>query len=101
MKICGVVELQLHHSWSRHEMEVSGKIHNPSTLQPGKGIPVPVAYEAGWIPESVWTLWRIKYIAPTGNRIPTIQSVAISAEASVSLLNTYTAGKYRCDVQQI
>jgi hypothetical protein len=39
-------------------LEVSGQLHVAAVLPPGKGPPVPIGEEAGWAPESVWTLWR-------------------------------------------
>jgi hypothetical protein len=50
-------------------MEVSGQLHAPATL--------PIAEEAEWAPEPVWTLWRgEKYFVPAGNRTAANQSVA-------------------------
>jgi hypothetical protein len=37
---------------------MSGEIHYPAALLPGKESPVPIEKEAGWAPEVVWTLWR-------------------------------------------
>jgi hypothetical protein len=42
----------------RHLFEVSGQLHVPAVLPPGKEPPVPIGYEAGWAPEPVWTMWR-------------------------------------------
>jgi hypothetical protein len=39
-------------------MEVSGQLHDTAALPPGKELPVPIGYEAGWAPESVWLRWR-------------------------------------------
>jgi hypothetical protein len=39
-------------------MEVSGQLHAPGALLPGKGPPVSIGQEAGWAPKQVWTLWR-------------------------------------------
>jgi hypothetical protein len=39
-------------------MEVSGQLHDLAALPPGKESPVPIAYEAAWTPEPVWTLCR-------------------------------------------
>jgi hypothetical protein len=36
MKTCGGAEVQLHHSWPRHQMEVGGRLHAPVDLPPGK-----------------------------------------------------------------
>jgi hypothetical protein len=35
-------------------MEVSGQLHTPADLPPGKEPPVPTGQEVGWAPESVW-----------------------------------------------
>jgi hypothetical protein len=32
-------------------MKVSGQLHNPTALPPGKEPLVPIGYEAGWAPE--------------------------------------------------
>jgi hypothetical protein len=32
---CGGAEIQLHHYWQRHYMEVSGQLHGPTALNPG------------------------------------------------------------------
>jgi len=52
---------------------------------PGEDSPVPIWYEAGWAPESVWTRWiRENVPAPAGNRTPVVhpaaQSVARNSE---------------------
>jgi hypothetical protein len=44
-------------SWPRHYFEVSGQLHAPAALHPGKEPPVPIGQEAGWVPEPVWTTW--------------------------------------------
>jgi len=36
-------------------MEVSGQLHAPAALPPGKEPLVPIGYEAGWAPEPFWT----------------------------------------------
>jgi hypothetical protein len=57
-------------------MEVSGHLHAPATLPPGKQIPIRwVPRAAGWAPEPVWMSWgRDKSLAPTGNQTPTRRS---------------------------
>jgi hypothetical protein len=48
MKTYGGVEVQLHHFWPRHQMEVSGQLHR---FTPG------IHWIANWVdPEPVWTL---------------------------------------------
>jgi hypothetical protein len=39
-------------------MEMSGQLHAPSALPPGKEALGPIGQEAGLAPEPVWTLWR-------------------------------------------
>jgi hypothetical protein len=39
-------------------MEVSGQLHAPAALAPGKELPILIRYEACWVPQAVWTLWR-------------------------------------------
>jgi len=38
-------------------MEVSGQIHTPATLTPGKKPQGYIRHEAGWAPELVWMQW--------------------------------------------
>jgi hypothetical protein len=38
-------------------MELSGQLHAPAVLSPGKQPPVPIGQENGWAPVPVWTLW--------------------------------------------
>jgi hypothetical protein len=45
-------------SWPGHWLEVSGQLHAPAALPPGKELPVPIVQEAGWTPVPVWTTWR-------------------------------------------
>jgi len=35
-------------------MEVSGQLHTPAALSPGKEHPAPIGWEAGWALEPVW-----------------------------------------------
>jgi hypothetical protein len=39
---------------------VSGQLHTPASLPPGKEAPVPIGEEAGWASEPVRTTWRRK-----------------------------------------
>jgi hypothetical protein len=58
-------------------MEMSGQLHASAALSPGKVTLVPIWYEAGWVPEPVWTrLWRETFPAPIGLEPPIIQPVA-------------------------
>jgi hypothetical protein len=69
-------------------MEVSGQLHAPAALPPGKDHPVPIWWKAGWAPEPIWTQqWRReKFPAHAGTRTPIVQSpyrlVTILAELS-------------------
>jgi len=40
-------------------MEMSGQLHAPAALSPGKEALLPIGYEAGWAPELGWS-WRRK-----------------------------------------
>jgi hypothetical protein len=57
--------------WHRHQMVVSGQLHTPTALPPGKEPLVPIGEEAGWASEPFWMRWW-KFPAPTRNR--TLQS---------------------------
>jgi hypothetical protein len=46
----------------------------PRPLHLGERAHVPIEWEAGWIVEPVWTLWR--KVSPDGNRNPVVQTVA-------------------------
>jgi hypothetical protein len=37
---------------------VSGQLHAPVALSPGKEPPVPIGEEVGWTPAPVWKTWR-------------------------------------------
>jgi hypothetical protein len=39
------------------KMEVSGHLHAPAALSPGKEPVVPIGKEAGWAVEPFWTRW--------------------------------------------
>jgi hypothetical protein len=55
-------------------MEVNGEFQAPTTLTPGKYPPVPIAQNAGWAPDPVWTLCnREKYLAASESRTPAVQ----------------------------
>jgi hypothetical protein len=42
-----------------HWLEVSDQLHTPAALPP-----VPIQFEAGWVPEQVWTIWRSENSCP-------------------------------------
>jgi hypothetical protein len=33
-------------------------VSRPGRFTPGKGLPLPIGWEAGWAPVVVWTTWR-------------------------------------------
>jgi len=39
-------------------MKVSGQLHAPTALVPGKQPSIPSGYEAVWAAEPVWTWWQ-------------------------------------------
>jgi hypothetical protein len=57
-------------------MEVSGQLHPPAALPPGKGPPVSIGFEDRWAPEPVWTRrLRAKSSFPAGNQTSVVQAV--------------------------
>jgi hypothetical protein len=54
-------------------MEVSGQLHAPVALLPGKDPLVPIGKEAGWTPEQ-WSI--VKSLVPAGNQTLAVQPVA-------------------------
>jgi hypothetical protein len=48
--------------WRSVAVEVSGKLHVPAALLPGKEPTVAIGWEVGWAPKSVWTISR-KFLA--------------------------------------
>jgi len=52
-------------------MEVSGQLHAPAGLPPGREPLVLIVKEAGWAPEPVWTWWwGEKFLVPTRAQSP-------------------------------
>jgi hypothetical protein len=45
-------------------MEVSGQLHIPSALPPGKELLILIEYETKWVPQPVWTLYIRENIVP-------------------------------------
>jgi hypothetical protein len=45
-------------SWPRHYSEVSGQLHAPAALLPENEHLISIGYEAGWVLEKVWMMWR-------------------------------------------
>jgi hypothetical protein len=41
-----------------HQLEMSGQLYVPAALLLGKETPLPIRWEVGWAPETVWPLWR-------------------------------------------
>jgi hypothetical protein len=91
--MCKKVKLSLfltrHHSMNKYRewryvstildlgiREVSGQLHAPAALLPGKEPPVPIGKKNGWVPNLVWTLWSTeKSLAPAGNRTTAVQHI--------------------------
>lgn len=69
------MEIHFFLSW---ELDGGGvELHPPPGLFPIEGTPVPVDWECGWTPETVWTvLEKGKSHAPTGLRAPDCRPVA-------------------------
>jgi hypothetical protein len=60
-------------------MEANGQLHALDALPPEKEPLVPIGWEAGWTPKTVWTRWRRDKIpANARNRTTVAQSVAQS-----------------------
>jgi hypothetical protein len=77
MKIYGEMKVYFCHFWSRLWMEVSGQLRVPIALPPAKEPPIPIGFEARWVPQPAWTLWnREKYFLPAGNWTPAVQPIA-------------------------
>jgi hypothetical protein len=72
-------------------MEVSGQLHAPAALSPGKEPLVPIVQEAGWAPEPFWMQWwGEKFPTPAGTRPPIVQPVAQRYTTELSrLLHQY------------
>jgi hypothetical protein len=66
-------------------MEGSSQLHAPAALPPEKELPVPIGYEAAWVPEPVWNLWcREKCLAPAGKLTPAVQPIAVAIPTELS-----------------
>jgi hypothetical protein len=48
-------------------MEMSGQFHTPAALPPGKELPIPTGYEAGWALEPVGRYREEKIFSFAGN----------------------------------
>jgi hypothetical protein len=57
----GVVEVELHHSWLWHEIEVVS--FTPRPISPTEKTPVLTGKELGCAQELLWTLWRDEFFA--------------------------------------
>jgi len=49
-------------------MEMSGHLHAPAAIPPGREPLAPIGYEAGWAPEPVWTRWQGEKSRPRPRR---------------------------------
>jgi hypothetical protein len=81
-------------------LRVSGQHYAFAAISSGKEPPVPLAQEAGWAPEVVWTLWRReKYLAASrleprhlGNPARSLPMYRLSYPGSIYIyiyINTY------------
>jgi hypothetical protein len=57
-------------------MVVSGQLHAPAALLPGKSPAVLIVKEAGWDTEPVWELWRREKSCHAGKQTRTVKPVA-------------------------
>jgi hypothetical protein len=53
MKTYKRVDVEPHHSWPRHWIDLSGQLQAAAALPPGKEPPVSIVYEDVWAPETV------------------------------------------------
>jgi hypothetical protein len=52
----------------RHYRVVSGQLHTPADLFPGKNLPsAPTEYETEWAPKLVWTLGKTHPLTPNSH----------------------------------
>jgi hypothetical protein len=58
-------------------LEVSGQLHTPAVLLPGKELPIPIGDEVGCTPEPVWITWR-KIFLPTGIELLQLRRPVVS-----------------------
>jgi hypothetical protein len=56
---------------------VSGELHAPAALHPGKQTPLPIGQEAGWAPGQYGRYAEYRNVASSGNRTPAVHPVAI------------------------
>jgi hypothetical protein len=82
-------------SWPRHSLEVSGQLHVPAALPPGKKPPVPVGQVAGWGPAPVWTTWRREnsWLYRDSNSDPSVFQPVASRYTEFSIPAPYQSGK--------
>jgi hypothetical protein len=83
-------------------MELSGQLHVPRALLPGKESQVFIRQETAWIPEPVWTTWRRQKLFPAGNQtlVTSPYPVAIRTPEVMTLIidynNSFTSEKGKC-----
>jgi hypothetical protein len=77
-------------------MEVSGQFHAPDRLLPGEEPPVPIGWEAGWVPEAIWKLWRREKHFSYRYSNPDSPAVAISARQLLCNWYVITLWTYDC-----
>jgi hypothetical protein len=67
-------------------MKVSGQLHVPAALLPGKELPVPIGYEVGWTPDPAWTTWREFLTLPGLELLPLRRPVRREILRTVSIV---------------
>jgi hypothetical protein len=88
MSLRRAVEVQLLHSWPWHKTNITRQLHALVGLSPGKTPQLLTGWEAGWAPDSVWTLWsRKQFIFPAGNRTLVVQLLLMAIPTELSRLH--------------
>jgi hypothetical protein len=83
-------------------MALSGQLHAPGALPPGKQPLVPIGSQAGWVSEPVCTLWRTeKTVASARNRTLAIQPVVHRYTTEVTQLLHTTIGNWYSILENI
>jgi hypothetical protein len=83
-------------------MEVSGQLHAPDTLSPGKQLLTPTSQKAGWAPELVWTLWRKEiYLVPVRSQTLVVQCVACYSSSLFKSWHATSIFRFRVNVVRV
>jgi hypothetical protein len=74
---------------------VSGRLHGPAALTPGKETTLHIGCEAGWTPESVHTMWRREnsWLFRDSNSDPSVVQPIVSSytDCAIPATPSYTA----------